>query len=114
MLVPSSARDHVIMINHDDDIPERDLISLRLQQMTSESIRLHRRMLELAERDYGLVSGVTRVREGDMVGTFAWVLNYQAPGPPWIRVSLDAETEGGRQRGVNFYGAWEKVPSGKG
>jgi hypothetical protein len=102
------------MINHDDDLPERDAISLRLEQMTSESIRLTRRMLELAERDYGLVSGVTRVREGDMVGTFVAVVNYFAPGPPWIRVSLDAETEGGRQRGVNFYGAWEKIPSAEG
>ncbi|OYX44788.1 MAG: hypothetical protein B7Z02_04375 [Rhodobacterales bacterium 32-67-9] len=93
-----------------DDVPERDLISRRLRELTSESLRLSERMKKLAQEDYGLVSGVTRVRKGDMVGTFAWVLNYETPGPPSIRVNLDADREGGRQRGMNFYDEWEEIP----
>ena len=70
-------------------------------------------MLQIAQEDYGLVPGVTRVRQDGMVGTFAWVLNYLEPGPPWIRVNLDESADGAKKKAANFYGEWEQIPEGQ-
>lgn len=94
-----------------NSVPERDQISRRIVEITSELIRLRERLKGLAEQDYGLVPDITRVRQEDMIGTFIWVVSYEEPGPPWIRVRLDETIGGPKFRGVNFYGNWEKLPN---
>ena len=87
------------------------MIARRLVELTTESIRLKERMLQLAQEDYGLVPDVTRVRQDGMTGTFVWVANYHEPGPPWIRVNLDETAGETRRKSMNFYGEWEKIPA---
>lgn len=92
-----------------DSVPERDLISRRIAELNSESMRLQKQLLDVVQEEYGLVRGVTRVSQDGMTGTFLEVLNYKEPGPPWLRVRLDQHSDVSRRSLIHFYGKWEKV-----